>query len=158
MEHLWRQSSRVGLLMGRMNADLYMCSVLEWGTWSWYLCPLELHFFGCNRIYINKSINDFVRHADLVWSSPWLQFFPTGVEPPWQRHLKKSGAEVMKNVAGWVSLHHLQCGFQRLLIGVPHHWCVLVTQGPCTCSSMSGQQLGIPSVPCVSRHSLCWLL
>ena len=30
--------------MGSMNV-----SVLELGTWSWYLCPLELRFLGSSR-------------------------------------------------------------------------------------------------------------
>ena len=36
MEHLWGQSSSVGLPMASTNA---YTSVVEWKTWSWYLCP-----------------------------------------------------------------------------------------------------------------------
>ena len=66
MENLWGQSSRVRLLMG--NVYKYV-SVLEWGTWSWYLCTkavassVEQTYSG---VYANRTVHDFVHHADLV--------------------------------------------------------------------------------------------
>ena len=48
-------------------------SVLERGTWSWYLCPLELRCLGSSRpvhsgMSVDKTVHDFVlqHHADLV--------------------------------------------------------------------------------------------
>ena len=38
MEHLWEESSWVGLLTGSTRAGTYV-SILEWGTWSWSFCP-----------------------------------------------------------------------------------------------------------------------
>ena len=54
---------------------------------------------------------------------PWTANFLTGAETPGQRHL--SGAGVMKDVAGWPSFQHLQCGLQMSLMEVPYHWCIL---------------------------------
>ena len=68
MEYLWGQSSRVGLLMGSNNAGV--CLVLEWGTWELLFVPPGTAVSGfeqtCGRVYTDKTVHNFVHHADFV--------------------------------------------------------------------------------------------
>ena len=77
------------------DLELVFVSVLEWGTWSWYLClfwsgglgagicacsrvgDLELvfvppgaavsgHEHTCSGVLVDKTVHDFVHHADFV--------------------------------------------------------------------------------------------
>ena len=73
----------------------------------------------CSKVYNDKSIHDIVHHADL----PGLQVFK--LELSQQGRDAWGVAEVMRDVVSWSSLHHLQCGFQILLMRVPHHRCIL---------------------------------
>ena len=62
--------------------EKYECryeSVLEWGYWELIAVPPEAVVFGpqwtCSRVYISKSIHDFIHPADLVSCAPGLQVF-----------------------------------------------------------------------------------
>ena len=79
--------------------------------------------YTCSRVYIDRPIHDFVRHADFASHFPGLQVFQ--LELSHQGRGTWGGSEVIKDVVGWSSLHHFPCGFQMLLMGVPHHRCIL---------------------------------
>ena len=65
------------------NADgIYECRyvfVLDWVTWTWNLCPLGTAVSGLEQtfsgVYVDKTVHDFVHHADLVLRSAGLQVF-----------------------------------------------------------------------------------
>ena len=67
MEHLWGQSSRVGLLMGSTNAGT--CLFWNGDLESVFVPPgaavseLEETWSG---VYVDKTVQDCVHHADLV--------------------------------------------------------------------------------------------
>ena len=78
MEHLWGQSSRVGSMMGSKNEGMWFFFFWSGGLgvgicapWS---CVSGLEQ-TCSRAYVDKTVHDFVHHADLVWRSPGLQGF-----------------------------------------------------------------------------------
>ena len=120
MGHLWGKSSRVRFLIGSMNART--CPFLSGGLGVDIYAPFSCCFWAPidlqQRLH-DKSVPDFVHHADRVWHSPGLQVFQLELS-----HLGRGtwgGAEVIKDAAGWSLLHHLQSGFQMLLMGAPHH-------------------------------------
>ena len=64
-------------------------SVLEWGTWSWYLCSLELQFLGSSRPAVGfTSTGSFmIVHIMQTLSDVLLGCsFLAGAKPPGQRH------------------------------------------------------------------------
>ena len=69
MEHLWGQSSRVGLPMGSKNAGTYLTICSGVGDLEFVFVPPGAVVLGlqqtCNGIYINETVLDFVYYTDL---------------------------------------------------------------------------------------------
>ena len=66
-------------------------SVLEWRTWSWYLCPLELWLLGTSRPAVGftltrpfMSLYILQTLSDVLLDSGFLD----GAGPPGQRHFR----------------------------------------------------------------------
>ena len=89
MEHLWGQSSRVGLLMGSKNAGTCL-------LWSWGLGAGICALWSCG-FWAWADLQRGLCQQDCSWfcsvARPCLTFsstagFLAGAEPPGQRHLR----------------------------------------------------------------------
>ena len=160
MEHLWRQSYRVGLLIGSKTAGMRQfwsgglgvvppgVSCAPW--FCGFLAPADLQHGQQDHSWFCTSCRPCLTS---ICTAGYL----AGTEPPGQSYLRWGWSH--EGCSGLTVIAPFPMLTSDVADRVPTpQMFTLALDAKGLCSNVSGQQLGIPSGSCVRRGSFCWLL